>query len=123
MPANHEFSLAECLAEEIRTLRRIESLKADLTSRYDYTNYACFRTLDLINDSYIKPNDIREFYRNSYQYPSEKEILALIRRIDTDGDCKIGFNEFSDFMRVARPINRSMTQQQPRRDFSASKMG
>lgn len=66
LPANHEFSLCECLAEEIRLLRRIESLKADLTSRYDYTNYACFRTLDIINDSYIKPNDMREFYRNSY---------------------------------------------------------
>jgi len=108
LPANHEYSLAYCIAEEIRLLRKIECLKSDLTSRYDFTNYACFRSLDIINDSYIKPNDLRQFYRNSYQYPTEREILAIIRRLDTDGDCKIGFNEFSEFIRSARPSNKSL---------------
>lgn len=69
--------------------------------RYDYSNYAAFRTIDRYNDGGLVLSNLVMFYRNNYSYPSEREILALIRRIDTDGDAKISYSEFSEFMQSA----------------------
>ena len=30
-------------------------------------------------------------------FPSEQELRAVVRRIDTDGDGRLSFDEFSDF--------------------------
>jgi Ca2+-binding EF-hand superfamily protein len=91
--------LSDLISEEIRILRRLEILKEELSMRYDYSNYSAFRAIDKYNDGFLNVDNIRQFYRNFYSYPSERELLSLVRRIDTDGDAKISFSEFSEFMR------------------------
>jgi len=46
--------------------------------------------------------------RQNGHFASEMELLAIIRRIDTDGDASVDYNEFAEFVRplvpVARPV-------------------
>lgn len=117
-----EIALSDLLSEEIRFLRRLEMAKEDLSMRYDYSSYSAFRSIDKYNDGYLILNNLNMFYRNFYSYPSEREILALIRRIDTDGDAKINYSEFADFMRSSLSSSRSLeVNDNRRRDYSESK--
>ena len=93
-----ESALTNVLFNEIRLSRRILTLRQDLSCSYDFTNYAAFRTLDKFNDGYITLDSLKHFYRSNYKYLSDKEALAIIRRVDTDGDARIGYSEFCDFL-------------------------
>lgn len=42
--------------------------------------------------------------RSLGHYATEMELLAIIRRIDTDGDCEITMPEFSEFMTPLGPL-------------------
>ena len=41
--------------------------------------------------------DLTSFLRDMGARMIEREIFAIVRRIDTDGDAKIAFDEFTDF--------------------------
>ena len=48
------------------------------------------------------------FLRQNGHYASELELLAIIRRIDTDGDASIVFSEWSEFVAPLMPVPRSV---------------
>ena len=98
MPANQEIELSTLLYHEIGLLRRLKIHKDDLVYRRDYTNYSAFRTVDRYNDGYITVDNLRHFFRFNGFYLTEKEALSIIRRIDTDGDAKVSYSEFVDFI-------------------------
>ena len=83
-------------------------MKEDLHIRYDYSTYGCFRAVDRINEGSINIDNLRNFFRNNNSYPSERELMSIIRRIDTDGDAKINYVEFSDFMICLNPPTRAL---------------
>ena len=41
--------------------------------------------------------DLQDFLRSMGARLIEREVFAIIRRIDTDGDAKISYPEFADF--------------------------
>ena len=41
--------------------------------------------------------------KNNGYIATEKELLCIIRRIDTDGDAKLSYSELADFLRAAEP--------------------
>ena len=41
--------------------------------------------------------DLQDFLRSCGARLIEREVFAIIRRIDTDGDAKICYPEFADF--------------------------
>lgn len=98
MPSNMEIELSSLLFNEVGLIRKLKNLKEDLAYRYDFSNYSAFRTIDRYNEGFINISNIRQFFRNNHIYMTEQEALAIIRRIDTDGDAKISFSEFVDFM-------------------------
>ena len=115
-------------------MRRIEISRETLMRRYDFGVYAAFRSVDRYNDGFIDAINLGSFLRQHYHYLTEREQLAIIRRIDTDGDAKISYTEFCDFMRVEynvdRPIEvkqelkpRAMSAQKPRRNHSSPLRG
>ena len=73
-------------------------MKRELEIRYDYSTYATYRTIDKYNDGFIDTYNLGYFFKNNGHYPTEKELLAIIRRIDTDGDAKLSYLEFSEFL-------------------------
>lgn len=93
-----ESAVAHLVLQESRLLRRLASLKQDLTCAYDFTPYGAFRTVDRFNEGTISIESLKHFFRGNSRYLSDKEALAIIRRIDTDGDARISYQEFSDFL-------------------------
>ena len=73
-------------------------LVRDLQLRPDYSTFAAFRTIDRYSEGNINTNNLQDFFRAFGNYMVEHEIFALIRRIDTDGDAQLSFDEFSDFL-------------------------
>lgn len=67
--------------------------------------------------------------KNNGSYQSERELLSIIRRIDTDGDAKLSYEEFSEFLRISYPSSyfednlknlRSQSEERQRRNLQAS---
>ena len=79
-------------------MRKLTILKTELEIRYDYTIYAAFRTVDRLNEGYIDSYNLRIFFKNNGYHASERELMAIIRRVDTDGDARISYSEFTEFM-------------------------
>ena len=58
----------------------------DLERRPDYSPIAVYRSVDRHNDSRLDKINLDVFFRNLNLFLSEREVLALIRRIDTSAD-------------------------------------
>jgi Ca2+-binding EF-hand superfamily protein len=72
--------------------------------------------VDRLNEGGINFANLKAFFRNNYSYPTEKEIMCVIRRIDTDGDAKVSYSEFSDYMKLLNPISSSKLMGAPYED-------
>lgn len=103
LPRDIENALTELIERELDLQRRLDILKGDLEVRYDYSTYAAFRAIDKYNEGAITTYNLGTFLKNNGHYASEKELLAIIRRIDTDGDAKLSYSEFSEFVSTADP--------------------
>jgi len=55
-----------------------------------------FKAIDDWNYNYIDEQNLRRFLRNVGYLASKQELVSIIRRIDTDGDAKVNFEEFSE---------------------------
>ena len=97
LPIDMELALIRILQFEIDFITRIESMVRDIGKEHDYSLYAAFRTIDRHNEEYINIGNLQDFMRSFGVYLVDRELFACIRRIDTDGDAKINFSEFSDF--------------------------
>jgi Ca2+-binding EF-hand superfamily protein len=51
------------------------------------------------NYNYIDEKNLRRFLRNMGCLASKQELVAMIRRFDTDGDAKINIEEFEEGIR------------------------
>lgn len=78
-------------------------MKRELEQRYDYSSLSAYRSIDRYNDGRIDPINLSSFLRNSGHHAAEREILAIIRRIDTDGDARLSYTEFAEFLRGTNP--------------------
>jgi Ca2+-binding EF-hand superfamily protein len=78
--------LLEIIERELALLRKLEILKEDLESRYDYSALASFKTIDRYNEGIINTYNLSTFLKNNGFFATERELLCIIRRIDTDGD-------------------------------------
>lgn len=84
--------------------RRLDVLRADCEHRYDYTIAAAWRSVDRHHDGRIDTFNLGAFLRSCGHYAGERELLSIIRRLDTDGDARLSFAEFSEFMRGSGPV-------------------
>jgi hypothetical protein len=74
-------------------------LKRDLVVRFDYTPLAAFRSIDRYATGRIDSLSLGTFLRAQNHQASEHELIAIIRRLDTDGDACLSFHEFSDYLK------------------------
>lgn len=80
--------------------RSSEELRKDLARRHDFSTYGCFRAIDDLNEGDFKPDNIRAFLKNNGYYPTEDEVIAIVRRLDLDADCKISYAEFCEAIKT-----------------------
>mmetsp|Transcript_14290 Transcript_14290/g.24327 ORF Transcript_14290/g.24327 Transcript_14290/m.24327 type:complete len:106 (-) Transcript_14290:676-993(-) len=88
-------------------------LKFELENRFDFTLMAAFRSIDRYNVGRIDSINLGTFLRSNGFNPTEMELLAIIRRIDTDGDACIDFNELSEYLRSIGPPMRGTVDPTP----------
>lgn len=62
---------------------------------------AAFRSVDRANSGLITTFNLGAFMRENGHFASETELLAIVRRIDTDGDASVNFREWCEFLRPA----------------------
>jgi Ca2+-binding EF-hand superfamily protein len=60
---------------------------------YDFTPVAAFNTIDDCSLGYLDEKNLKRFFRNMGHVASWQEIVSLIRRLDTNGDCRISKEE------------------------------
>lgn len=77
--------------------KRLETLVKQLEFNQDYSVYAAFRCIDKHNEGNINMENLQGWFRSFGVYLIERELHAIIRRIDLDGDGRIKFEEFADF--------------------------
>lgn len=120
LPRDIELALATVLEKEVDLMRRLEILKRELEVQYDYSPFAAFRSVDRYNSGRIDTVNAGSFLRQNGHFASEMELLAIIRRMDTDGDACLVYSEFADFLRPSSPAPRSMpVPESPARSSSA----
>lgn len=119
LPRDIELALASVIEKEIDLQRRLETLKRELEVQYDYSPYAAFRSIDRYNSGRIDQVNVGSFLRQNGHYASELELLAIVRRIDTDGDAVILYSEWAEFVRAAYPAPRPLASTPPRPSSAA----
>ena len=80
-------------------IRRLDLLKREVEVRYDFSPYAAFKTVDRYQEGKINSANLTQFLRAQGYYASEREILSIIRRMDTSCAAAVSYSDFADFMR------------------------
>jgi len=88
--------LDKTIISEIELFRKTEEIRRDLERRHDFSTYACFRAIDDLNEGDINVDNLRSFFKNNGHFPTEDEVIAVVRRLDTDADSKINYSEFCE---------------------------
>lgn len=101
LPIDIEHAITAVLEKEVNLARRLEACKRDLELGLDYTATAAFRSVDRYASGLVTTVNLGAFLRDQGHWASETELLAIVRRIDTDGDASVDLREWSEFLRPA----------------------
>jgi Ca2+-binding EF-hand superfamily protein len=99
LPRDIELAMCDVIEKEIALQRNLEALKNDLAGCLEYSPSSAHATVDVYRSGVLTTVNVSDFMRSQGAYLSELELVAIIRRMDTDGNCAINLREFSDFMR------------------------
>lgn len=91
LPYETEWALARELDREINYIRKVELLKEDVVSRYDYSNIDAFKLVDADRVGVINFDNFYLFMKRNGIFVSESDYLALLRRSDRDDDGRISY--------------------------------
>ena len=118
LPREVELALTSLLEKELNMHRRIELLKQELEVRYDYSSRSAFKTVDDINYGFVDASSLKRFLKNAKHIPSERELAAIIRRLDLDADARLNFQEFSEGIRSVEPYSKILVRDKSKRSRS-----
>ena len=82
------------LLREVKLQIKAENIKRLLENQYDFNIQSAYKVIDDWSYGYLDARNLRRFLRNMGVLVSKQELVALIRRIDLDGDAKISYEEF-----------------------------
>jgi len=100
LPLDIERAITAIIEREIELIRRLDLLKRELEVRFDFSPYACFKTIDRYGEGFINTGNLTIFLRSNGFFSSDRENNAIIRRMDTSCISKINYSDFADFMRA-----------------------
>ena len=100
--------MTELILAEIRLHRDSEELKQELESSKGVDGQACYHAIDDCSMSYIYQKNLERFFNSQRRKTSESDHLAIIRRIDLDGDSKINKEEFLETIKPQEPYSKML---------------
>lgn len=86
MKTEMETALVNVLVQELHVFKELEKMTYDLERRPDYSPLAVFRCVDRHNEGKIDKLNLNIFFKSNGIMLADREILALIRRLDTTAD-------------------------------------
>jgi len=75
LPYDIERSFKDLVMSELALYRRLECLRKELESRFDYSTLAAYRTVDKNNDGNINIKNIGSYLRACGHYAQDKELV------------------------------------------------
>jgi len=97
---------------------RVERARRELALRYDWSARAAFETVDSLRDYSLNHRNIQSFLRLNGFIATDGEVIAIIRRLDSDGNNTINFDEFAEGTRTSVPTAATVV---PSSSFEESK--
>jgi Ca2+-binding EF-hand superfamily protein len=94
LPIRVEQALTTLLLRELKMQNKVEGIKRHLEFQYDFNIQSAFKIIDDWSYGYLDQRNLRRFLRTTGVLLSNQELIAMIRRIDLDGDAKVGYEEF-----------------------------
>lgn len=104
LPIDIEHGLIAIIEREVSLQRTLEGLKRVLNSYYTFTSLSSFNTIDQ-HSGVINTANLDAFLRAHGHVSSDLQLLAIIRRMDADGDATVTFTEWSDFIRIIAELD------------------
>lgn len=95
LPANVEFELSRLLEKEVHYHCKIEQEKKTLERQADFNTVACFTAIDPKGYGYCDFDQLKDFMIKYDKGTDQKTVNSVLRRLNSDEDFKIDFNEFS----------------------------
>jgi Ca2+-binding EF-hand superfamily protein len=87
------------LLREVKLQIKAENIKRILEGQYDFNMQLAYKVIDDWSYGFLDSRNLRRFLRNMGVLLTKAELVALIRRIDLDGDAKISYEEFYEGVR------------------------
>jgi Ca2+-binding EF-hand superfamily protein len=117
LPYEVELGLAKIFDKEINLSRKTELLREDLVSRYDFSLRAAYEAIVESGDGRADYDGLYNFLQKNNISVIEKDIIALLRRVDADRDGRLAYSEFSEAVLPAdeyyRRVGESATRTKP----------
>lgn len=105
LPRDIELAMTAIMEKEVDFARRLEVLKRELQMQYDYSPLASFRSVDKYNSGTIDTVNLGTFLRQHGHFANELDLLAIIRRIDTNGTATVDFQEWCEYNKLLQPVH------------------
>lgn len=109
-----ERELAILFAKEIDFQLKLEQLKQELHRYQAFNMRHCFKAIDYLNHKVIEESALRRFLKRAGHQPVKRELVAVMRRFDLDGDAKISFAEFVEGLTPVQPDIVQQPKRKPR---------
>ena len=90
LPYTIEDLLLQIVTREIECTEHIEIEKKKLLSLYDYNPQIAFKAIN--NDKYLTFDSLEKYFK---RLNMSADVVAIMRRLDQDFDCKVSFDEFA----------------------------
>jgi len=96
LPYEVELGLAKIFDKEVALARKAEILKEEIAARYDFGLRAAYEVVAEVNGlGRIDYDALYTFLQKNSISVIEKDVSALLRRIDTDRDGRVSYSEFT----------------------------
>lgn len=86
------------MCREIAFNRAVEELKQRLESCKEFDYEKAFYSIDDWAYGYVDRKNLKSFFRKHGQLTTNEDVIAIIRRMDLDGDARLSKQEFMEGM-------------------------
>jgi Ca2+-binding EF-hand superfamily protein len=111
---NVENELTAIFEKEIAFNRVIEDMKQQMHSSKQFDYKKAFLEIDDWNYGFIDHKNLKSFLRKHGFVAKRKDLMAIIRRLDLDGDAKLGYEEFKLGLEPMEPYSKMAKRQKER---------
>ena len=96
--------------------------------KFDFSTYACYSSIDKEKVGYLSKDNLGKHLVSNGYFATERELSAIMRRMDVDGDGKVLYGDFSEYIKPRiewkerEVLSRRQGEVSPRWNAETSKM-